>query len=283
MHVSELSNCWASRRACAGVNKLKSWERGWAMWSVPKKKHLCHKRMGHPAIFLNFDSEQQERVRLTFSGRAGSQRLTMNITFLRSLHLLAGIIFFSNLSLAVCLGSSHQTSLVGYALSPDATRIAAIAEDGALFWWDVASGKRTQLAECIHPEVFDHPILFSPDSARLAVVLWSGIQVFDISTGNVIARLTSLELNDEPNDIYNVIFSGDGRRLAASYQAGAVVWEIESEAVIASIPAHPSRDALALTHDGALLALGCHDGVELWLVTAKGPSRVRRLAGRPRV
>ncbi len=187
---------------------------------------------------------------------------------------MAGIIFFSNLSLAVCLNSSHQTSLAGYGLSPDATRIAAIAEDGVLFWWDVASGKRTQLAECLQPELFNHPILFSPDSSRLAVALWSEIRVFDVSKGNVIARLTSLELNE----IDNITFSGDGRRLAASYQAGAVVWEIESQAVVASIPVRPSRNALALTHDGALLALGCHDGVELWLLSAKGPSRVRRLA-----
>ncbi len=198
----------------------------------------------------------------------------MNVAFRRSLSLLGGIIFFSSLSLAVCLNSSHQTSLAGYALSPDGTRIAAIAEDGTLFWWDVASGKRTQLKECIESQLFDHPILFSPDSSRLAVALWSGIQIFDISTGNVIARLTSLELNG----IDNITFSGDGRRLAASYQAGAVVWEIESQAVIASMPAHPSRDALALTHDGAVLALGCHDGVELWPVAAKDPPRMRRLA-----
>ena len=181
--------------------------------------------------------------------------MTTNEAFRRSLSLLSGVIFFSNLSLAVCLNSSHQTSLAGYALSPDGTRIAAIAEDGALFWWDVATDKRMQLAECVQPELFDHPILFSPDSARLAVALWSGVHVFDIPTGNLIARLTSLELNG----IDNITFSGDGRRLAASYQAGAVVWEIESQAVVASVPTRPSRNALA----GSRWSRSC-PGVPSW-------------------
>jgi hypothetical protein len=89
--------------------------------------------------------------------------------------LLVGIIFFAKLSSAVCPGSSHQTGLAGYALSPDAKRIAAIAKDGALFWWDAASGKRTKLLECVTTEGFDHPILFGPDSDRLAIALGSGV------------------------------------------------------------------------------------------------------------
>lgn len=192
----------------------------------------------------------------------------------RSLSLVAVTIFFSNLSVAVCPDSAHETSIAGYALSPDATRIAAIAKDGTVFWWDVASGKRTQLRECVQPKFFDHPIVFSPDSARLAVVVFGGIQVFDLLTGNVIARLTSLELKE----IDGITFSGDGRRLAASYESGVVVWDIESQVAVASIPVRPSRNALSLTHDGALLALGGHNGVEFWVVPAKGPSQMRRLA-----
>lgn len=164
----------------------------------------------------------------------------------------------------MCPGGPHQTSLAGYALSPDATRIAAIATDGTLFWWNVADGKRTQLVECVEPEVFDHPILFSPDSARLAVAVKNGIQVFEISTGNVIARLTSSKLKE----IYNIIFSGDGRRLAASSEAGAVVWDINKQAEIVSITAHARRNALALNRDGSLLAMGTGNGIELWAVPA---------------
>ena len=208
-----------------------------------------------------------------FFGWEFTDKLTTNRVLRRLPGLLAGIIFFSNLSLAVCPGSRHQTSLAGYALSPDAARIAAIARDGALFWWDVAGGKRTQLAECIQPQVFEHPILFSPDSARLAVAERSGVQVFEISTGNVIARLTSPELKE----VDSVIFSGDERRLAAGSQAGVAVWAINGPAELAWIPVHLGRNELALSRDGALLALARGDGIELWTVPAKGP--VRSVAG----
>jgi WD40 repeat protein len=173
---------------------------------------------------------------------------------------------------AVCPGSSHQTSIAGFALSPDATRIAAVAEDGTLFWWDVASGKRTQLMECIAPEAFGHPILFSPDSARLAVVVYGAVHVFDLSTGNMISRLTIPKLKS----IYNIAFSADGRRLAAIDEERAVIWDINSQAEIASIPARASRKALALNRDGSLLALGTSNGIELWSLPAA--RIVRKLA-----
>ena len=95
----------------------------------------------------------------------------MNATLRYLPNLLVGIIFFAKLSSAVCPGRSHQTGLAGCALSPDAKRITAIADDGALFWWDVASGKRTQLVDCVTPDGFDHPILFGPDSDQLAIAL----------------------------------------------------------------------------------------------------------------
>ncbi len=188
----------------------------------------------------------------------------MNVTLRRLPGLLAGIIFFSNLSLAVCPGGPHQTSLAGYALSPDATRIAAIATDGTLFWWNVANGKRTQLEECIKTSAWDSPILFSPDSKQLAVAIDGAVHLFDVPIGNVISQLTSLKLKG----IYNIAFSADGRRLAAINEERAVVWDINKKAEIVCIPATARRNALALNRDGSLLALGTWSGIELWAVPA---------------
>ncbi len=196
----------------------------------------------------------------------------MNLIWRYLLRLLAGIIVFSNLSYGVCPGSPHQTTLVGYALSPDATRIAAIAYDGTLFWWDVASGKRTELMKCVSSEGLDPPILFSPDSKRIAVTDDSVVVVLDILIGKVIARLANSKLKR----IYTIAFSGDGQRLAASHEAGAVIWDIESRAEIAVVAASPKRQALGLNRDGTLLALGTWDGLELW--KAPGGSAPSRLA-----
>lgn len=193
----------------------------------------------------------------------------MDVTLRYRIRLLAAIIILSNFSFAACAGGSRRTSLAGYALSPDNSRIAAISEDGALFWWDVVSGKRTELEECVQAEAFDHPILFSPDSTRLAVSIDSGVSVFDISTGKGIARLTSPKLKE----IYKISFSDNGQRLAASYEGGAVVWDVGSRAEIASISANPIREALALNRDGTLLVLGCWDGLVLSRVAAGGATR----------
>lgn len=176
---------------------------------------------------------------------------------------------------AVCSGTLHRTSLAGYALSPDKTRIAAIADDGALFWWDVASSKRTQLLECVKVEIFDHSILFSPDSSRLAVVAYDAVLVLDISTGHVIARLTGAKLKN----LQNIVFSGDGRRLAASHKDGVIVWDLGSGAEVMSAAGRINGMALTLNPDGSFLSLG-RDGIELWEVEKARISRKIRLGER---
>lgn len=176
--------------------------------------------------------------------------------------VLITTICFSSVSFGACSGHSHQTSLAGYALSPDASRVAAIADDGTLFWWDVASGKRTELIECFTPQVFDHPILFSPDSKRLAVVVNGAVHVFDVSTGSVVARLTSIETKE----INNITYSADGRRLAAGNEEGAVVWDVSNQSELFAVVKEHNHRALALNHDGSSLALAGSDGIEIWTV-----------------
>jgi hypothetical protein len=188
-------------------------------------------------------------------------RLTMNSTLLRILGSLVITISCGTFCTAVCPGNLHRTSLAGYALSPDSTRIAAIAHDGTLFWWDVANGKRTQLMECARPDDFDVPILFSPDSGRVAVVVYGAIDVYEVPSARLIAQLTNLKLGN----VSNVVFSGDGKKLAASYKEGVVVWDVASGAEVMSHDGGIDRKALALNGNGSLLALE-RDGIELWEV-----------------
>ena len=180
-----------------------------------------------------------------------SSRLTSNSMLQRFSILVACTISFSSAVYAACLGSSHQTSLAGYALSPDATRIAALADDGTLFWWDVATGRRTELMACVQADLIDHPILFSPDSSQLAVVIDNVVQVFHISGGEAPAKMFS----EKMTGVRGLVFSADGGRLAAAHDEGVAVWEMKSQAEIFSIPDRTNRDALALNQDGSLLAL----------------------------
>ncbi len=193
----------------------------------------------------------------------------MDLIWRYLLRLVAGVILFSNFAYAVCPGNSRETSLAGYALSPDASHIAAIARDGTLFWWEVASGKRTQLTECVEVPPFDAAILFSPDSNRIAVANNKAVDVFDIGVGKRVARLAEPKLKG----IYAIAFSGDGRRLAASHEDGVAVWAIETQAEIAFLPARPTPQALALNLDGTLLVLGAWGGIELWKMPADGAPR----------
>jgi hypothetical protein len=173
--------------------------------------------------------------------------------------LLLLVISVGKFCQAVCPESSHQTTLAGYALSPDATRIGAVAHDGTLFWWDIASGKRTQLMECVPHATLNQPILFSPNSSHLAVATSGTVQVLDISTGRVIARLT----NPKFHEIWHIVFSANGMRLAASDGQVAAVWEIKDQSELSSVSESHNHRALALNHEGSVLALSARDGIEL--------------------
>src|ERR1700744_6085176 len=154
----------------------------------------------------------------------------MNAMASRHFSAFVVVILFAGLCSAVCPDSRHQTGFAGYALSPDTKRIAALSEDGTLFWWDITSGKHTQLQECIKPDFF-HPILFSPDSNNLAVKVGNTVQIFSISSGQTIASLGSSNLHN----VIDMVFSADGMRLAAIDGQHIVLWQIKNQSEIAFI------------------------------------------------
>jgi len=136
---------------------------------------------------------------------------------LRPVHILGQLILSATMAgscLAVCPSASHLGDLNSFALSPDAKRIAAVAEDGTLLWWDVETGKRTELLECTKlRSLGETPLVFARDSARLAVVVEASVYVIALPSGTITARLT----DPTAETFYHLVFSGDGARLAASH------------------------------------------------------------------
>ena len=169
------------------------------------------------------------------------------------------VVFFTQTAFAGCPGI-HQTDFVGYALSPNAARIAALAQDGTLFWWDVAAGKLVKLLDCVHKsDPFDQLLVFSPDSARLAVLVDNAIQVFDLPSGSVVARLSSLK----QKKYETFVFSGDGRRIDADDFDSATVWDVEAQTELAFIAQRMDGHTLALNQQGTVLATSEDPGIVL--------------------
>jgi hypothetical protein len=173
---------------------------------------------------------------------------------------------------AACPAGSHLGDIDNFALSPDATKVAALAEDGTLLWWDTATGKRTQLMDCAGPAtMFENALVFSSDSSRLAVLVYDAIFIFELPGGDIVARLTGPELKN----LRKIVFSGDGRRLAAGHEKGVTVWSVETQKELISIPERGTRMALAVNGDGSLVAYG--DIMDIGLVNGADGKPVRTI------
>jgi hypothetical protein len=172
------------------------------------------------------------------------------------------LLFFAcSVGFAACPSAQHLGDVRTFALSPDAKRIAALAEDGTLFWWDATTGTRAQLMDCLTNSIsLDRTIVFSPDSSRLAVAVDGTIHIFELPSGLIAARLTGHEVED----VRGIVFSADGRRLAASHKKGVTVWSLTTQKELLSISETSNRFALALNHDGSLLAVDAREGIGLW-------------------
>jgi WD40 repeat protein len=185
--------------------------------------------------------------------------------FLGFLFLAFATVLTGSTAFSACLSAQHSASLDSFALSKDATRIAAAASDGSVFWWDVRSGKETQLVNCHTPHVTT--IAFVSNSYTVALGDAEGVvQIFDLVTGRLIHTLTN---NIDP--IEEMGFSDDGKRAAVSQPRGVSVWVLEQEKKVMSTHDDRVATALALSHDGALLVTGGYGTMNLWDVSKNQP------------
>ncbi len=187
---------------------------------------------------------------------------------------------------------------------PDGKTLVALGEDGNLNLWDVSEVKLEQTIKAGtcdslslarvragHVEYLKKKVGEKIDASDPLVVVTSaddGLSYAAIHRSGTISvgyqggsKLVGLDLRfaGKPNLL---AFAPDGKSLAAAGQNKAVVWELPSGKVLCQIDtgdgpatAQPAIACLALSRDGATLALGCFDAlVRLYDVkTGKGAGK----------
>jgi WD40 repeat protein/transcriptional regulator with XRE-family HTH domain len=164
----------------------------------------------------------------------------------------------------------------GLAYSPAGSRLATGAVDGAVALWDSATGEQ-QRALAGHANMVVG-LAFSPDGQRLASASWDGTaKVWDLASG---AEVVTFAGHEMPGGLTNIAFSPDGRYAFTSGDDDvARQWDARTGEEI-RVFSGEERDiyGLALSRDGATLALGDQDGGILIYEVSSG-ERLHKLSG----
>jgi WD40 repeat protein len=168
------------------------------------------------------------------------------------------------------------------ALSPDGRTLAAGANDGTVYRWDVTDPTRPVL---LSPPLAGHTALvetiaFSPDGRRLATTSddWT-VRLWDVSDARHPLPLATL--TGARNYTFGVAFSPDGRTVTAGSADNAVrLWDVtdlraQDRPVVLRGPGNVTYGT-AFSPDGRTLAAGTADNT-VWLWDVRDPGAPRRL------
>ena len=129
------------------------------------------------------------------------------------------------------------------AFSPDSKVLASSGWDGALYLWDVQTGK--QLKALPDTGALALAVAFSPDGTTLATGHWDGIvRLWDAETGVLLKKLRGF-IFSPLDSIRSIAFSPDGETLAAGIVDGtAVMWNVKTGKRLRTLKTsaeHPNR------------------------------------------
>jgi WD40 repeat protein len=115
--------------------------------------------------------------------------------------------------------TGHTKGVMSVAFSPDGEYVASGSEDKTVVMWHIKSGKK--IKTFTNPQRYERfSIAFSPDGKRLIVSGLSEMELWDVSTSQVIATLKG-----NHTDPWAVIFSPDGRHVAVSAGNAVALWD----------------------------------------------------------
>ena len=181
-------------------------------------------------------------------------------------------------NIAHYLPIDNSNPSVQIVISSDGTKLVTAAGSNRAYLWDL---KTKELIHTLPVRAYNaYNIVLSNDAKLLAVKEFSGISIWDLTTG-IIKR--KLDHRDDMNSYTGYIKGADGFALAFSPDASilcvASVLPIHSKSIdkvdlidletgrkLLSLPGHTEPiDILKFSHDGKILASGSQDGtVLLW-------------------
>jgi RNA polymerase sigma factor (sigma-70 family) len=147
--------------------------------------------------------------------------------------------------------------------SPDGTTLAVAHQDGTVFLWNPATGKRLLAAD--EHEFMVSGIDLSPDGRTLATAgTWDKtIRLWDLATGRHIRTLSAVR------GVMFPAFSPDGARISTVMMSGPpTVWETATGRELPALPI--AADAWASTLNGTITAVMGKDETLRLLETATG-------------
>lgn len=181
-------------------------------------------------------------------------------------------------TIAISDDGNNPRQLLALAVRPDGGALVTWTDDGALQFWNVASGKETGKEKLTGAP---RALAFAPDGSQLAASFedrddGTVVALLDATTGKELRRL-----NGFVPGAYVLAFSHDGKTLATGGAGNTLrLWDTATGQEVRPTAGHAGAvTTIAVSPDGKLLATcSVHDkSVRLW-DTATG-AEVRRLDG----
>ncbi len=157
------------------------------------------------------------------------------------------------------------------AYSPDGLSLATMGVLGQIKIWEADTGALLQALEG-EPDEFGGSVAFSPDGRLLAGSWTTQVVVWDLRSGEIIARFSGQSVGATTGynlGVGQIGFSPDGSRLAVANLDGvSKVWDLATQTAVLTLVPGPDElpaKAIAFNHNGSLLATGGDEGtVKVW-------------------